>query len=308
MKFKKVNVYHDGTQFIAVLDAPENLKKSSKKISVLDEIPEEMYEKFKMFFSEAQYKRITRKKQIEYIYDRFIESNEELFDIPNEEILWHMYKRYVSCLHSRKKRFFRKAYLNPWNWWTTFTYDSKKLTADEFEHQIRTKLSDLSSHRGWRYMLRWEEGELNERRHLHAVLYVPEGAMVGEMFTDSHRSYKRGNKIEFFTNNTYFAERFGISQWEKIDTLSDNKSILQYMLKYMEKDDGKIIYSRGIPDSIEAVIDVESDVITSYSEFFTTKAVIASNLFKTLQEAKNSLLKAFDLSCYAPVKAEAVPI
>ena len=73
-------------------------------------------------------------------------------------------------------------------------------------------------------------------------------------------------------------------------------------------DDGKIIYSRGIPDSIEAVIDVESDVITSYSEFFTTKAVIASNLFKTLQEAKNSLLKAFDLSCYAPVKAEAVPI
>lgn len=298
---RKVKIYHDGSQFVATVFAPA--------LGPAHYGPREknlVYEKFKKYYAEAAYKRITEIGKKEYIQGRFVDSAEDICeDIPSFEEIEKMWKQYAHCLHLRNKRFKRKAYLNGWSWWTTFTYSDDKITADEFEHQIRTKLSDLSSHKGWRYMLRWEEGELYERKHLHAILYVPEGAMIGEMFTDSHYSHKK-RKTVTFTNNTYFASRFGTSYWVELKDGKVSKQMLNYMLKYMSKNDGKIIYSRGIPDELEAVIDLEEDSCAPFYDGFASKCTLFSKLFLTSVEHAKMLSEAFDLEGW--LQAEPIPI
>jgi len=301
----KVNVYHDGSHFIANLGGGVG-KPASKHSS---KVEDPVYDKFIEYYGEAIYKKINKKERLEYIQWCFIEDAEDLInDVPSEEELEAYYKRYVSALHKRRLRFRRKAYLNEWTWWTTFTYDDKKLTQDEFEHSIRCKLSDLCSHFGWLAMIRWEEGELNSRTHLHALLYVPEGTMPGEMFLDHQYSYKR-RRQEYFTNNTYFAERFGKTVWEKIEDLKNCKSIINYMLKYIEKNDGKIIYSRGIPDHLEAELDIDRYASSVYEHDYSLKAVLFSSLFQSTQEIKDRLLQAFDFDALdLGDTAQAVPI
>ena len=61
----------------------------------------------------------------------------------------------------------------------------------------------------------------------------------------------------------------------------------------MAKDDGKIIYSRGIPDELEAEIDVESDILVSYESHFRILGVVNRFLFGTKNERRNVLRTAF---------------
>lgn len=297
----KVKIYNDGSQYIANISmgAPFKANYGPKE-------KDPVYEQFKKYYGEAQLKSCRRDKKMEYIQERFIDdANDIINDVPSFEEIEKMWRRHAHALHLRSKRFIRKASLFPWTWWTTFTYSDKKITADEFEHQLRAKLSDLSSHKGWRFMLRWEEGELYERKHLHAIIYVPEGAMVGEMYLDSHYS-KKGGKREIFTNNTYFAKRFGTSYWVKLDDGKVDKSILAYMLKYMSKNDGKIIYSRGIPDYVEGEIDYDTDVAATFWQGFSFKGVLYQKLFQKASEAAESLRNAFNLDeC---VNTTAIPI
>lgn len=300
----KVKIYHDGSQYIANLSIG-----SSFNASYGPREQDPVYEQFKKFYGEATYKSVTKEGKMEYIQNRFIDVCSDIFDIPSFEEIEIMWKKYAHCLHLRNKRFKRKAFLNAWSWWTTFTYSDKKMTADEFEHQIRTKLSDLSSHKGWYYMLRWEEGELYERKHLHALIYVPEGAMVGEMYLDSYYS-KKSRKTVTFTNNTYFAERFGTSYWVKLDDGKADKSILTYMLKYMAKNDGKIIYSRGIPEFLEGEIEYDTDIAATFWQGFALKGVVYSELFQKASEWLKKLVGAFvtDVHINGEVNAQAVPI
>ena len=299
MALQKVKIVHDGSHYIASLPnlGDEILARMDKKRGI--KIVDPCYEQFKVFYGEAIEKKITKKKVLEYIQGCFIDVCEDILELPDNETLEDYYKRYVTALHKRMQRYHRKAYLNEWNYFVTFTYDDKKMSANEFKRQITTKLSDLSSHHGWRYMMRWEEGELGERTHLHAVVYVPKGKMVGELFTDSHYSYKR-RKREIFTNNTYFNSRFGTSDWKSLDNLRNCKSLVNYLTKYMAKDDGKIIYSRGIPDSLEAEVDLDESGLVEFLSHCRFKVVIDPFIFGRHQERTGALRTAFDIDSLLP--------
>lgn len=161
----------------------------------------------------------------------------------------------------RKIRFVRKAYLNRFNYFATFTYDSAKHTEHTFKKGLSSSLAKLHSRKGWKYMGVWERSE-RDRLHFHALIFVPQDAMVGELF--EKRDYDtRSKRMRLTIQNTYFNQRFGRSDFESIDQSIKQlyNGILQYLLKYLAKSGEKITYSRGLPSYITADI-ADDDVVT----------------------------------------------
>ena len=56
-------------------------------------------------------------------------------------------------------------------------------------------------------------------------------------------THKRQTTIQ----NTYFNEKFGRSDFEKIDDNRKMGAAVAYILKYIEKSGERIVYSRGLP-------------------------------------------------------------
>ena len=77
---------------------------------------------------------------------------EELFsNRPNlDEYVADKIERARRNLYARKKRFRRKAHLNKWNYFVTFTYDDGKQNEETFRKRLRKCLSNLHIRRGWR--------------------------------------------------------------------------------------------------------------------------------------------------------------
>ena len=84
-------------------------------------------------------------------------------------------------LWKRIKRFKRKMNMNKWNYFVTFTCDPKKHTEESFRKKLRKCLSNLHTRRGWKYMGVFEYGETNGSIHFHALIYVPNGEMIGKI-------------------------------------------------------------------------------------------------------------------------------
>lgn len=91
----------------------------------------------------------------------------------------------------------------------------------------------------------WERGELGQRLHFHALTYIPENGMPGVLEEHEDYSTKR-HKREKSIQNSYFNERFGRSDFSVITTRQQVADSIKYMLKYITKNDEKIVYSRGM--------------------------------------------------------------
>ena len=106
-------------------------------------------------------------------------------------------------------------------------------------------LYHLSSRRDWRYMGAWERGERGERLHFHALTYIPDGQMPGELEEHEDYSTKR-HRREKSIQNSFFNERFGRSDFSAVNNAYEVADSIKYMLKYISKNDEKIVYSRGL--------------------------------------------------------------
>ena len=170
--------------------------------------------------------------------------------------------RHRANLYLKRKRFKRKAFLNDWNYFVTVTY-SDKIWKDEdaFRMSLNRCFSNLAFRRGWRFMGVWERGELGERLHFHCLLYVPDGEMVGELYDDERWSTKRG-KRERTQLNSFFGDRFGRTEFSDLDESKLLDSV-KYITKYLEKNEEKVRYSRGICSEICAeLVEREHIVLT----------------------------------------------
>ncbi len=175
-------------------------------------------------------------------------------------------KRKLNNLLHRKKRFRRKAYLNEWNYFVTFTYDDQKQTAESFKKRLRKCLSNLHTRRGWRYMGVFEEAPETGRLHFHGLLYVPAGELIGNITEIQDYSTAQG-KMQTRFENDFFAKAFGRNDFSEVSKseMKNGKSV-EYILKYIGKTNEKICYSRGIPTEICREIDGE-DIITELRDF-----------------------------------------
>ena len=116
------------------------------------------------------------------------------------------------------------------------------------------------------------------------MMYIPEGEMIGDLFTDYHWN---GKKREYFTNNTYFNERFGDADFKPITVYDKmNGSVSNYLVKYIIKNDGHIYYSRGLFTEKEMEIDLEDDVFLTYTEYGHIKVILGEHVFLTSDELK----------------------
>ena len=169
-------------------------------------------------------------------------------------------------LWKRIKRFRRKANMNEWNYFVTFTYDPKKQTAESFRKKLRKCLSNLHTRRGWKYMGVFEEGGENGTLHFHALMYIPKNEMVGRLIEKNEYSVKRRKRHTRY-GNTFFDESFGMSDFRKLNpVLLKRGGTVRYLVKYIVKTEEKLVYSRGIPSEI--CIEVGDDeIITEYFDF-----------------------------------------
>ena len=112
----------------------------------------------------------------------------------------------------------------------------------------------------------FEYGETNGSIHFHALIYVPEGEMIGEIVEKSEYSKKRGERYTRYAN-TFFDKYFGISDFQEVNpVLMKRGGTSRYLVKYITKTGEKIVYSRGLPSEICKELG-DTDVVGTYFDF-----------------------------------------
>lgn len=149
-------------------------------------------------------------------------------------------------LIQRRIRLTRKANMQEFNYFCTFTYDDKKHDELSFRKKIKKTLENFRTRKGWKYIAVWERGKDTNRLHMHAITYIPEDGMVGELIEKKDYSFEKHDRT-VTKQNTYFNERFGRSDFELLGDKNSKMEALAYIMKYLEKSGEKIIYSRGLP-------------------------------------------------------------
>ena len=149
---------------------------------------------------------------------------------------------------SRFRRAKNKCNLNRFNYFVTFTYDDKKMDREGFKKKLKSYLKNKVNRSRWKYYGVWEGWDGKKRLHFHALMYIPEGTMPGELIGEkSYNTSKRKMKVTIM--NTEFNEKFGRSDLsEIIEPMKDRA--YQYVLKYLNKG-GKAMVSKNCPEHIK---------------------------------------------------------
>lgn len=167
-------------------------------------------------------------------------------------------------LMCRRIRLTRKANLQEFNYFCTFTYDDKKHTQESFKKKLRKSLQNYSTRYGWKYIGVWERSPEKKRLHFHGVFYIPDGTMPGEL--KACKDYNvNTKKMQVTMQNTFFNKKFGRSDFEKILDKGRMGDALAYLMKYIEKTGEKIVYSRGLPQYFISDI-MDEDVACFYGQ------------------------------------------
>lgn len=194
-----------------------------------------------------------------------------------DEFIANKIKRKANNLHHRKKRFRRKVSLNRWNYFVTFTYDDNKQTEKSFEKRLRKCFSNLGTRRGWKVAGKFERAPETGRLHFHGLLYVPDGEMIGTIA--EKRDYSTvDEKMQTRHENDFFEKAFGRNDFDEVTEMEMRNGLRQeYILKYIEKDDGRMFYSRGIPSEIYRQLPTD-EIVTALKNDFDEKFILFDNV------------------------------
>ena len=238
MSYPQAKVYNDGSHYIAIPQVKQGWKKR-KRANIQSSKELEQKKAFEKSYSENKDK--SKKEKIENINKELkehFESEEQLQNFVNDNL-----ERKKRNLIERRKRLYRKAYLQVWSYFCTFTYDDKKLNEEEFKKKLSNCFKKLSYRKGWKYIGVWERSPINKRLHFHGIFYTP--TTIGELIEKRDYSTKN-HRIQITYQNTYFLERFGRNDFEEINPQNLSQSI-SYITKYIEKSEEKIVYSKNLP-------------------------------------------------------------
>ena len=170
------------------------------------------------------------------------------------------FERKLRNLIVRRVRMCRKANLANFNYFCTFTYDSKMHTEESFKKGIQTCLRNMCYRKHWKYMGVWERAPKTQRLHFHGLFNIPSGTMPGELkkVRDYDTSFHR---MQESIQSSYFNERFGRSDFKPIDENEKRLgNALAYLMKYIEKTGEKIVYSKNLPQYFISDI-IEDDIV-----------------------------------------------
>lgn len=238
MSYPQAKVYNDGSHYIAIPQIKQVWKKR-KRVNIMSNKEFEQKQTFEKIYSENKDK--SKKEKVENINKELkehFESEEQLQSFVDENL-----ERKKRNLIERRKRLYRKAYLQVWSYFCTFTYDDKKLNEEEFRKKLSNSFKKLSYKKGWKYIGVWERSPTNKRLHFHGIFCTP--IMIGELIEKRDYSTKN-HRMQITYQNTYFLERFGRNDFEELNPLNLSTSI-SYITKYIEKSGERIVYSKNLP-------------------------------------------------------------
>ena len=254
-------------------------------------------EEFKKFYKEAIDKRWRDRRK--YVVDKMRPYFEDETDL--QYFISHKMRNAFRASRARLNRCKRRVALHGLDWFCTFTYDDKKMTEEEFSKKLLNTLRHFASRKGWKYMGAWERGETG-RLHFHALLNIPEGTMSGEV--EKRMEYDPVRKrMVTYNINTFFEKTFGRNTFDKLSSLAMRYSrTAEYIVKYLEKDGGRLICSRGLDTFIETKID-EEDIITALhpNEPYDDRKYILFDDFK-VWDRNSKCLGAFNRSLLPQLK------
>lgn len=241
------------------------------------------------------------KPMSEYIYSGLLSlfSESEIAEVDIAERV----KRKLNNLLHRKKRFRRKAYLNKWNFFVTFTYNDKLHSEETFRRKLRRCLSNLHTRRGWRYMGVFERAPETGRLHFHGLVYVPAGEMLGRLEEKTDYSTAQ-QKMQTRNENSFFEENYGRNDFEEISDMQlQYGDSVDYILKYIGKTNERIVYSRGIPTEICLKLTAK-DIITELTDDYVQKFILFDDVVNWERDIAryhyNKQMTIIDLLCNPP--------
>lgn len=270
--YPETKVYFDGSHYIGI---PKTEGKKNKKVS-------RKHNEFITIFDNNDCSDLQANKRIVSKQDYFDELYKDCADLSideKKEFIAQKMTSYFSCdddcfsyidfnierhkknLCARRTRMIRKASLQKFNYFCTFTYDSSLHSEETFKKGLRTVFKNLCYRKSWKIMGAWEFSPENNRLHYHGLFYIPEGSMPGEIEEIEDYNFKSKRRVKVH-QNSYFKERFGRNDFEFLEDNDNITSAIKYMLKYIEKSGGKIMYSKGLPQYF--ISDINSnDVVCS---------------------------------------------
>lgn len=183
-------------------------------------------------------------------------------------------ERKIRNIVARRIRLTRKANLQEFNYFVTFTYDGKLHTEDSFRKGLKNCLRHLVERKRWKYIGVWERSPEKKRLHFHGIFYIPEGTMPGKLLDVNDYNFNTHNR-QITHQNTYFNERFGRSDFELIDDMDKMGDALAYIMKYIEKSGEKIVYSKGLPQFF--ISDVMDEDIICFTGLEDKKLLLSDD-------------------------------
>ena len=277
----KAKIYSDGSHFIAKIPGYYKGKKKGKNKEYLVEVDGKTIDLKEVFnIKREENLNIKKKERDKAIIEELapimggVDEAKAFVELQNARVRRNLGKR-MDLLHKRVR------ILYP-NYFCTFTYDSSKVTAEQFRRKLMQTLYNFSSRYGWKYVGAWEEGGENGRIHFHALIRIPEGQMVGELY--EVRDYDtRNHRMRTSYLNSYFTERFGRTDFQKINEHVLTDSVM-YLVKYIEKSGKRLVFARGVLPFIEADI-LEEDIICTLGEDNPGKVILADD-FLCIQDGE----------------------
>ena len=110
----------------------------------------------------------------------------------------------------------------------------------------------------------------------HALTYIPEGKMPGELEEYEDYSTKR-HRREKSIQSSFFNERFGRSDFSAVKNAYEVGDSIKYMLKYISKNDEKVVYSRWLKTYFVSDILDEDILCKTWDEEHGFKYILAPN-------------------------------
>lgn len=281
-------IYYDGSHYVAmpIIHPDDSLKSdivygenveisdvenlyAAKKVP-FDEIPfdvtvdpsyskgKELVDLFEDNYSFAM--SLGKKERLSFFRNLFSPyfSDQQLLNSFIQDNLNRKFKNFIY----RRLRCLRKLNLTEFNYFCTFTYDSKKMSEDDFRKSFSYFLQNKSSRDGWRYIGVWERGSENDRLHFHCLLNCDDSTLPGENVKKRKWSSKVRRMVSV-VENSYLATRFGANDFSplNLEDADEYLDILNYLIKYIEKSGERLVYSRGLSQYFESYIDDEDDVV-----------------------------------------------
>ena len=247
--FAKTKIYFDGSHYIGI---PSTIQPWKKKKCKNTKTTDKVKERFERLYKEHENKPKKEKKEIiatELVKE--LKDTELTADYVNKQ-----FERKQRNDIERRKRLYRKVYLQEWHYFCTFTYDSQKLSEEDFRIKLTNCLRHLANRNKWKYIGVWERSPTNNRLHFHSLIYAPNMIRTFEEIKDYST---KSHQMQTANQNTYFLERFGRNDFKPIDK-NELSQAVRYLTKYMEKSGERIVYSKGLGTYFVSDI-VESDIV-----------------------------------------------